>query len=118
MANGSVELHQASVEALPFPDASFDNVLSVHTLYFWPDLLRPFAEVLRVLKPGGRVMVAYRSDPEAERSFPARIYRFRREQEVEDALRSSGFSEIRTLRRPSGDALVSFTLAIRWPGSS
>src|SRR5260221_10670655 len=34
VASGRVELHQASVEALPFPDGSFDKVLSVHTLYF------------------------------------------------------------------------------------
>jgi ubiquinone/menaquinone biosynthesis C-methylase UbiE len=117
VASGSVELRQASVEALPFPDDSFDKVLSVHTLYFWPDLFRPFAEIQRALKPGGRLVVAYRSDPAAAQSFPAPVYRFRGEAEVEDALRTSAFSEVRTLRRPSGDALISFTLAFRSTGS-
>ena len=116
VASGSVELRQASVEALPFLDASFDKVLSVHTLYFWPDLFRAFAEVQRALKPGGRLVVAYRSDPAAARSFPAPVYRFRGEMEVEDALRASAFSEVRTLRRPSGVAVVSFTLAVRSTG--
>jgi ubiquinone/menaquinone biosynthesis C-methylase UbiE len=116
VARGSVDLRQASVEALPFPDDSFDKVLSVHTLYFWPDLFRPFSEIHRVLKPGGRLLVAYRSDSAAARSFPAPVYSFRAEAEVEDALRTSAFTEVRTLQRPSGGALVSFTLAFRSPG--
>jgi SAM-dependent methyltransferase len=116
VANGTMELREASADALPFPDRSFDKILSVHTLYFWPDLFRPFFEIRRVLKPGGRLVAAYRSDSAAKRAFPARVYRFREEAEIEDAMRSSAFSEIRTLRRASGAALVSFTLAYRSPG--
>ena len=116
VASETVALRQASVEALPFQDCSFDKMLSVHTLYFWPELSRPFSEIHRVLKPGGRLVVAYRSDPAAKRAFPARVYRFREEAEIEDALRASAFLAVRTLRRASGDALVSFTLAYRSPG--
>lgn len=48
-----VEIRQASVSELPFPDATFDVVTAVETHYYWPDLERDFREVLRVLKPGG-----------------------------------------------------------------
>ena len=48
------DLRLADAAALPFPDASFDVVLSVSTIYFWPD-------PTRVLKPGGRVVQGYRS---------------------------------------------------------
>jgi ubiquinone/menaquinone biosynthesis C-methylase UbiE len=118
VARESVGLHQASVEALPFPDARFDKVLTVHTLYFWPDLLGPFSEVHRVLKPGGLLVTGYRSDAAAARSFPARVYRFREVAEVEDALRTAAFSEVRTLRHPSSGAPVCFTLAVRSTGGS
>ncbi len=54
-------LHLADGAALPFSDASFDIVLSVNTIYFWPDPARVLAEMSRVLKPGGRVVLGYRS---------------------------------------------------------
>ena len=54
---GRVEIKQASVSQLPFPDAQFDLVSAVETIYYWPDPARDLQEILRVLKPGGRVIV-------------------------------------------------------------
>lgn len=48
----------AHVEALPFPDASFDVVLFARVLAHLPDQARALAEARRVLRPGGRVWVA------------------------------------------------------------
>jgi SAM-dependent methyltransferase len=50
---GRVEIRQASVSQLPFPDNSFDVITAVETHYFWPDLPADLREVLRVLKAGG-----------------------------------------------------------------
>lgn len=38
---------------MPLPDAVFDKVLSVNTIYFWEAPVRHLAEVARVLKPQG-----------------------------------------------------------------
>lgn len=54
---GRVEIQQASVSPLPFPDAKFDLVSAVETIYYWPDPVKDLQEILRVLKPGGRVIV-------------------------------------------------------------
>ena len=43
----------ADLQELPFDDASFDVVLANHMLYHVPDRPRAFAEVRRVLTPGG-----------------------------------------------------------------
>ena len=43
----------ADAQALPFPDATFDAVLAAHMLYHVPDRGRAFAEIRRVLLPGG-----------------------------------------------------------------
>ncbi len=51
-----VEVVEASAEALPFPDASFDTVALTLVLCTAPDQDRALAEVARVLKPGGRFL--------------------------------------------------------------
>ena len=51
---GNVEFLQADVHQLPFPDGSFDRVVSRFGVMFFSDLPRALREVHRVLKPGGR----------------------------------------------------------------
>lgn len=57
IATGQVDVQQASVSALPFPADSFDLVTAVETHYYWPDLSRDLREILRVLKPGGTLVI-------------------------------------------------------------
>ena len=54
---GQVILRCGDLTTLPFPDSQFDKVFSIQTLYFWPDPPRALAEVFRVLKPGGVLVV-------------------------------------------------------------
>jgi len=46
------------LEELPFPDASFDIVISNGVVNLCPDKPRVFAEAARVLAPGGRLAIA------------------------------------------------------------
>ena len=48
----------ADAEALPFADASFDAVLSTFGVMFAPDHDKCAREMLRVVKPGGRIALA------------------------------------------------------------
>jgi ubiquinone/menaquinone biosynthesis C-methylase UbiE len=50
---GRVEILNGSVSSLPFPDQMFDIVTAVNSHYYWLDLVSDMQEVLRVLKPGG-----------------------------------------------------------------
>jgi SAM-dependent methyltransferase len=111
--DGRVVLHQASAEALPFAEASFDKVLLVHTVYFWPDLGRPFREIARVLRPGGRVVVAHRTDAAAARDFPPPVYRFPGDAAAREALAAAGLECDDAIHRTLGGATISFQVARR-----
>jgi ubiquinone/menaquinone biosynthesis C-methylase UbiE len=53
-----VDFQVADAEALPFPDASFDAVLSTFGVMFTPNQERAAAEMVRVCRPGGRIGMA------------------------------------------------------------
>jgi SAM-dependent methyltransferase len=57
IAERRVHVEQASVSRLPFADDKFDLVTAIETQYYWPNLQGDMKEILRVLKPGGRLMV-------------------------------------------------------------
>lgn len=54
----AVEFKVADAEDLPFPEASFDVALSTYGAMFTPDHTRPAREMLRVVRPGGRIGLA------------------------------------------------------------
>ena len=58
VASGKLTVVQASVSELPFETDMFDKVYSIESYFFWPDLENDIKEILRVLKPGGKVFIA------------------------------------------------------------
>ncbi|MCB2186206.1 MAG: methyltransferase domain-containing protein [Deltaproteobacteria bacterium] len=54
----NVGFQRAGADDLPFPDASFDLVISNGVFNLTADKARALAEVFRVLKPGGRLQIA------------------------------------------------------------
>jgi ubiquinone/menaquinone biosynthesis C-methylase UbiE len=58
-----IEFRQMDAEKLEFPDATFDVAVSLFALLHFPDPLIALKEIYRVLKPGGRLVVAVGSSP-------------------------------------------------------
>jgi SAM-dependent methyltransferase len=54
---GRVVIQKASVSQLPFPDDTFDLATAIETQYYWPHLMADMREILRVLKPVGKLVV-------------------------------------------------------------
>lgn len=75
---GRATFHLASAASLPCSDASFNRVLAVNVIYFWPDPLRVLAEIRRVLRPNGFSIIAgMDSVTAATRPFYRAEYGFR-----------------------------------------
>ncbi|MFN8081688.1 MAG: class I SAM-dependent methyltransferase [Kineosporiaceae bacterium] len=66
----SVPLHQADAAALPFDDASFDSVVCTFAMCCVPDERAALAEAVRVLRPGGELLLA---DHVAATVVPVRV---------------------------------------------
>jgi SAM-dependent methyltransferase len=56
-AGVEIDWVEGDAEQLPFPDGSFDAVISVFGCMFAPDQAKTAAEIARVMKPGGRMGV-------------------------------------------------------------
>lgn len=67
---GHVDLIRADLTALPVATQRVAKIVSIHTLYFWPDPLAVFADLTRVLAPGGAVVITFataETQPSGER---------------------------------------------------
>ena len=57
IAQDRVQVEHATVSKLPFPEDKFDLVTAIETQYYWPNLPGDMREILRVLKPGGKLII-------------------------------------------------------------
>ncbi len=98
IAGGRARLHEGSSDSMPFPDASFDAVFGVNTIYFWDDYEAHLREIARVLKPGGRFISGYR-DRTSMLALPFTKYGFTMYEthEWEQVLKTAGFLQVRTV---------------------
>lgn len=103
---GRVEIRKASVSNLPFPDNQFDLVTAVETHYYWPDLIKDMKEILRVLKPGGSLLIiteSYQHGKLDELLLPVmKLLRFAQlsVNEHRGLFSAAGFSDIQMFEEP------------------
>jgi ubiquinone/menaquinone biosynthesis C-methylase UbiE len=57
IAEDRVEIVSGSVEKMGFSDRFFDLITAIETYYFWPTFSGALTEILRVLKPGGHLLM-------------------------------------------------------------
>lgn len=92
----ALRVERGAVEALPFEDGAFDVVASTNTVYFWPDLDRAFAELRRVLAPGGTLTLGF-SGPGKLRRFGGVTrhgFRFHEAEALVDAAGRAGLARV------------------------
>ncbi|MBI2526894.1 MAG: methyltransferase domain-containing protein [Candidatus Rokubacteria bacterium] len=87
---GRVDLREGSVERLPFEDEAFDSALAVNSMQVWPDALAGLREIRRVMKPGGRIALAFTRHSGQPKN------------EVVGALTAASFSEVQVADTDDG----------------
>lgn len=60
--DGRCHIVQADVTDMPINDEEYDLVSAFETIYFWPDIANTFKEVARIVKSGGKFMIAQGTD--------------------------------------------------------
>lgn len=103
IAKGCIRVQLADIVALPFASATFDRVFTINTIYFWPDTAQGFAEIRRVLKPGGLAVIALRSRENMERvSFTQHGFRLFSPSEVPALMQQAGFTNVKLTHERQG----------------
>ena len=102
---GRCEVRQGDVSDLQLPAGTFDLATAFETVYFWPGIGKCFAQVAKVLKPGGYFLICNESDGADPTSlkFEKIIDGMKNytAEEIDTALRSAGFSEVMSDHHPS-----------------
>ena len=106
IARGAMELRLAGIDAVPFAERSFDAVLAVDCVQYWPDLISHLAVVRRLLRPGGRALFGLRG---AERQGPETTPKRLSPAALSQALAAAGFVQVtieRVETRPTPSTLI------------
>ena len=108
-----MELREGSSSNLPFPAANFDCVFSVHTVYFWADPASDLREIRRVLRSGGKLVLAFRAkaDALAAGKYPTTIYRFFEEDDWKRWATDAGFTSVDFRRERVGKREMTWMIA-------
>ena len=97
---GRCEVVQGDVSDLHLGENTYDLATAFETIYFWPGLERCFAQVAKILRPGGVFLICNESD-----GTDATSLRFEKiidgmknhtVPEIEEALKAAGFTNIRS----------------------
>ncbi len=93
--DGRGELLRGDGKTIPFADDSADMAFTAHTIYFMPEPQTTLIETARVLRPGGRLVIACRvGDDEMPEWMDPDVYRIPTIEEITTMLGGAGFEHV------------------------
>jgi ubiquinone/menaquinone biosynthesis C-methylase UbiE len=98
--HGSVVLKVGEAAALPYPDRAFDKVFCVNVIYFWEHAETELSEIVRVLRPGGRLAIYMGDSSEMAKVKITQtgIFNLYSEAQAVKLLQAAGFTDVESFQ--------------------
>lgn len=107
---GRCHVYEGSADLLPFGKEKFDLVVVEDAFFFWKDMEANLAEISRVLKPEGKLLLLLSRGglPPLDKLYAALIPGMKAfsAQDIKDLLEGAGFRDVETLSRFGGLAVT------------
>ena len=93
---GLVELSVGDAEKLPYESNFFDSMFCVHVLYFWQDPISVLKELIRTLKPAGKIalFIGDKEEMSGIKLTQTGVYNLYTLEEIVELLEESGFINV------------------------
>ena len=89
---GKVIIKHGDFKESNYDDNTFDKICSANTIYFWPEPERIIKKIFNILKPGGKLILAFEDKKQLEdRSLNLDIFHIYSENEIKNILLRNGF---------------------------
>jgi ubiquinone/menaquinone biosynthesis C-methylase UbiE len=103
---GRVSLFEATAERLPFDDAQFSKAFAVSNFLIWNSPDRGLAEIFRVLKPEGQIVICQRRAPRRRHWWSSPGVTKEELRLATEMLIDAGFESVRQVHAPIKRRLV------------
>lgn len=94
---GTLRVDQGDAMKLPYREGQFDTIVSVHSIYFWPDPEEVLQECRKVLRPSGKLVLTFmprRKWPQDGAGATCHVFS---EDEMVTLLQKAGFSRVKVV---------------------
>jgi ubiquinone/menaquinone biosynthesis C-methylase UbiE len=93
IAQGKVKIVEGNFDEISYENDSFTKACSVNTLYFWPSPASTTKKLAEILKPGGKLVLAFEDIGQLKRrNLNQDVFNLYSTDEVQDLLINAGFS--------------------------
>jgi ubiquinone/menaquinone biosynthesis C-methylase UbiE len=115
IANGKVKIYEGDFDEMPYEKERFTKACSVNTLYFWSDPEHTAKKIARILKPDGKLILAFEDTKQLkQRKLDQEVFHIYSKDEIQNFLIDAGFlNEINIVSRTKGKSIYHCAVAIR-----
>ena len=115
IAKGKVKIFEENFDEMPYEKEKFTKACSVNTLYFWPDPVHTARRIAEILKPDGKLILAFEDIEQLkQRKLNQEVFHLYSNEEVQNLLINAGFSkDVSIISRKKGKSIFHCVVAIK-----